>query len=67
MNIAVKVEKILLPYVRKELMSNFIYWDMKMFFQPISSLFYYGIYDSNDLEIPKDYEHSAAGLYLEVK
>lgn len=48
-------------------MSNFIYWDMKMFFQPISSLFYYGIYDSNDLEIPKDYEHSAAGLYLEVK
>ena len=65
--IAGKVEKILLPYVRKELMSNFIYWDMKMFFQPISSLFYYGIYDSNDLEIPKDYEHSAAGLYLEVK
>lgn len=62
--VAEKVEKLLLPYVRKDLMSNFIYWDMKMFFQPIPSLFYYGIYESKYLEIPENYECSAAGLYI---
>jgi hypothetical protein len=62
--IASQVEKLLLPYVREDLMSNFIYWDMQMFFQPVSYLFYYGMYESNCLEIPKDYGRSAAGLYI---
>ena len=59
-----KVENMLLPYVRKDLISNFIYWDMRMFFQPISYLFYYGMHESDYLAIPKDYERSAAGLYI---
>lgn len=59
-----KVENVLLPYVRKDLMSNFIYWDMRMFFQPIAYLFYYGMNESDCLAIPKDYERSAAGLYI---
>lgn len=59
-----KVENLLLPYVRKDLMSNFIYWDMRIFFQPIAYLFYYGMNESDDLAIPKDYARSAAGLYI---
>lgn len=59
-----KVENLLLPYVRKDLMSNFIYWDMRMFFQPITYLFYYGMYESDYLAIPEDYARSAAGLYI---
>lgn len=62
--VAGKVETLLLPYVRKDLMSNFIYWDMKMFFQPITYLFYYGMYESDSLAIPENYERSAAGLYI---
>ncbi len=59
-----EIEKILLPYVRKDLMSNFIHWDMRMFFQPLNELFYYGMHKSDDLMIPKDYARSAAGLYI---
>lgn len=62
--IANKVEKILLPYVRKDLMSNFIHWDMRMFFQPINVVMYYGLYDSDHLSKPEDFERSAAGLWL---
>ncbi|MBQ7782397.1 MAG: sigma-70 family RNA polymerase sigma factor, partial [Oscillospiraceae bacterium] len=39
--ISENVEKMLLPYVRKDLMSNFIYWDMRMFFQQTGALFYH--------------------------
>lgn len=56
------VEKILLPYVRKDLMSNFIHWDMRMFFQQICSLFDYGW--DKALTKPEDYSRSAAGLYI---
>ncbi len=54
------VEKELLPYVRRDQMSNFIHWDMRMFFQQLDSLFYYG-WDSI-LAQPEDYSISAAGL-----
>lgn len=59
-----RVEAMLLPYVRKDLMSNFVHWDMKMFFQPISYLFYYGFYESDYLTKPEDYSRSAAGLMI---
>lgn len=59
-----KAEEILLPYVRKDLMGNFIYWDMLQFFQPIGYLFYYGMYESECLAIPEDYSRSAAGLCI---
>lgn len=62
--IADKVEKILLPYVRKDLMSNFIHWDMRMFFQPINVVMYYGLYESDYLSKPEDFERSAAALWL---
>lgn len=57
-----KVEKLLLPYVRKDLMSNFVYWDMQMFFQCIVELFYYGW--ETQLAQPQDYAKSGAGLCI---
>ncbi len=56
------VEKILLPYVRKDLMSNFIHWDMLMFLQRTGTMFYYGW--DKALAQPEDYSRSAAGLYI---
>lgn len=58
------IEKILLPYVRKDLMSNFIHWDMRMFFQPINVVMYHALYESEYLSKPDDFERSAAGLLL---
>lgn len=62
--IGADIEKILLPYVRKDLMSNFIHWDMRMFFQPINVVMYYALYESDYLSKPDDFERSAAGLLL---
>ena len=62
--ISEKVEKLLLPHVRKDLMSNFIHWDMKAFLQPTTELFYYGLNDSDYLEKPDDYTRSAAALWI---
>lgn len=56
------VEQILLPYVRKDLMRNFVHWDMLMFFQPTGALFYHCWNDC--LAQPDDYNTSAAGLYI---
>lgn len=57
-----EVEKRLMPYVRKDMISNFLHWDMRMFFQITGALFWYG-WDKN-LALPEDYSRSAAGLYL---
>ncbi len=59
-----EIEQMLLPYVRKELMSTFVHWDMSVFFGCGGSLFYYGMKESDDLLLPEDYSRSAAGLYL---
>ncbi len=56
------VEKELLPFVRRDQMSNFIHWDMRMFFQQLGSLFYHG-WDTV-LAQPDDYSTSAAGLCI---
>jgi len=60
--VGASVEKILMPYVRKDLMSNFIHWDMSVFFQRTDTLFRYGW--DRALAQPKDYSRSAAGLYI---
>ena len=57
-----EIEKMLLPYVRKDLMSNFIYWDMLMFFQLTGALAEH-CWDKA-LAQPEDYSKSAAGLYI---
>lgn len=58
------LEERLLPYVRKDLMNNFIYWDMHCFFQVTSGLFWYGW--SEALALPEDYGKSAAGLSIRI-
>lgn len=63
-NISDRLEELLLPHVRRELLSNFIYWDMQMLFQPTRDLFYYGMEESDYLAMPEDYSKSAAGLYI---
>ena len=60
--VSIGIEKLLLPYVRKDLLSNFIYWDMQIFLQQMGSLFYYGW--DNVLAQPEDYSKSPAGLYI---
>lgn len=59
-----KIEKIILPYVRRDLMSNFIHWDMQMFLQPTRILFYYGLYESEYLSRPENFHTSAAALWI---
>ncbi len=54
----------LLPYVRKDLISNFLYWDVKIRMQEIPALFYYGIEECKTLKLPQDYTRSAAGLLI---
>lgn len=56
------VEKMLFPYVRRDLMSNFVHWDMQMFFQLTGALFHHCWNDY--LTKPDDYSTSAAGLYI---
>lgn len=56
------VEKILLPYVRRDQMSNFICWDMQSIFRITGELFWYG-WDKH-LKMPEDFDRSAAGLYI---
>lgn len=60
--VSAEIEKILLPYVRKDLMSNFIHWDMSVLFQRTDTLFRYGW--DKALAQPEDYSKSAAGLYI---
>lgn len=60
-----EVEKRLLPYVRKELTSNFIHWDLYSFFQITGALFWYGW--DQCLALPEDYEKSAAGLSIRTE
>ena len=59
-----RVEEILLPHVRPDLMSNFIHWDMKMFFQPTGIIMYHGLHETNYLHKPENYDCSAAGLFI---
>jgi hypothetical protein len=59
-----RVEKLLLPFVRRDLMYNFITWDMRVFFQPINELLWYGMNDGKSLVLPGDYSRSCAGLYI---
>lgn len=54
----------LLPYVRKDLISNFLYWDVRSCMQQLLALFYYGIEEGKTLKLPQDYSRSAAGLLL---
>jgi RNA polymerase sigma-70 factor (ECF subfamily) len=54
----------LLPHIRPELMEEYINGVMSVSFFCVSELFWYAFHEGNDLEIPEDYEQSAAGMAL---
>ena len=56
------LEKILLPYVRKDLMGVFIHCDIWFFLFATSMMYYYG-WDKT-LLMPENFDRSATGLYL---
>lgn len=58
------VEKILLPCIRKDLLENFVYWDMRMFLQPTCYVYYYAFQEAKILPEPADFSRSAAGLWI---
>ena len=57
----------LLPHVRPDLMEEYINYVMLLTFDGISELFYYAMNEGHDLEIPKDYSTSAAGIAVYLK
>lgn len=65
-SIGKKAEDILLQYVRPDLFSNFIHWEMQIFFQPINTVMYHALYETDYLAKPEDYSRSAAGLFIEI-
>lgn len=57
----------LLPHVRTDLMEEYVNYVMLLTFDCISELFYYAMNEGHDLEIPKDYSTSAAGIAVYLK
>ena len=57
----------LLPHVRPDLMEEYVNYVMLLTFDCISELFYYAMNEGHDLEIPKDYSTSAAGIAVYLK
>lgn len=57
----------LLPYVRKELMEEYVNYVMLLAFDCVSELFWYAMNEGHDLEIPKDFSTSAAGVAVYLK
>ncbi len=56
----------LLPYVRADLMEEYVNYVMNIAFFCASELFWYGLNEGRDLEIPEDYARSAAGMAVYV-
>lgn len=60
------VEEILLPYVRKDLLEEFVHWNMRVFLQPTGSVFHYAIWETDILPKPESFDKSAAGLWIMI-
>ncbi|MCH5324670.1 MAG: sigma-70 family RNA polymerase sigma factor [Eubacterium sp.] len=61
-----KVEKLLLPHVREDLLPMFFNWEMWDMFDPKNMLIYYGLYKGKTMTVPEDWERSAAGLQIVI-
>lgn len=64
--VASGAENALLPHTRPDLLEELVHWEMRMMFQPTCYSFGYAIDDAKSLQIPNDYSHSPAGLWLRV-
>lgn len=64
--ISKSVEDILLPYVRKDLLEEFVHWNMGIFLQPTGTAFHYAMRETDILPKPQDFHSSAAGLWIRL-
>lgn len=60
---ALELEKLLLPYVRKDLTEEFVHWTMLVLLSTIEFLFTYA-FNNDILQKPDNYDNSAAGLWI---
>ena len=56
----------MLPHVRPDLLEEYVHYIMTLCFSCINELFWYGVNEGHDLEIPADYETSAAGMAVYI-
>ena len=57
----------MLPHIRPDLLEEYVHYVMVLCFSCINELFWYGVNEGHDLEIPADYEASAAGMALYIR
>lgn len=57
----------MLPHVRPDLLEEYVHYIMTLCFFCVSELFWYGVNEGHDLEIPADYETSAAGMAVYIR
>ena len=57
----------MLPHVRPDLLEEYVHYIMTLCFSCINELFWYGVNEGRDLEIPADYETSAAGMAVYIR
>lgn len=57
----------LLSHVRAELMEEYVNYVMLLSFDCICELFWYAFHEGHDLEIPADYDASAAGIAIYMR
>ena len=57
----------MLPHVRPDLLEEYVHYIMTLCFFCVSELFWYGVNEGRDLEIPADYETSAAGMAVYIR
>ena len=57
----------MLPHVRPDLLEEYVHYVMTLCFSCINELFWYGVNEGHDLEIPADYETSAAGMAVYIR
>ena len=57
----------LLPHVRPDLLEEYVNGVMSLPFFCVSELFWYAFNEGHDLEIPEDYERSAAGVAMYIR
>lgn len=58
------LDNTLLPYVRKDLMEDFVHWNMQMLLQPTGQVFHYALHEKKILITPDSWDSSAAGLWM---
>lgn len=60
-------DKYLLPYVREDLLEEYVNFTVPCAFYCVGELLWYGMYGGKTLAIPEDYEASAAGMALYIR